>query len=126
MPERDDDSKKKLSRSMCGKSGRRDTIFSIFIRGKAQYVKVVSGPEIILIAGPTASGKSVLALELAEKLRGVVINADSMQIYRDLRIITARPTPKEEARVPHRLYGHVDSATNFSAGAWVADAATVL
>ena len=80
----------------------------------------------VLIAGPTASGKSALALELAQKTGGVVINTDSMQVYRDLRVITARPTPEEEARVPHRLYGHVDAAVNFSAGAWVADAAKVL
>jgi tRNA dimethylallyltransferase len=80
----------------------------------------------VLIAGPTASGKSALALELAQKARGIVINTDSMQVYRDLRIITARPTPEEEARVPHRLYGHVDAAVNFSAGAWVADAASAL
>src|SRR6476660_811604 len=59
----------------------------------------------ILIAGPTASGKSGLALTLAERLGGVVINADSMQVYRDLRIITARPSPQDEARAPHRLYG---------------------
>jgi tRNA dimethylallyltransferase len=80
----------------------------------------------VLIAGPTASGKSALALELAQKTGGVVINADSMQVYRDLRILTARPTPAEEARVPHRLYGHVDAALNFSAGAWVTDAAQTL
>ena len=80
----------------------------------------------VLIAGPTASGKSALALELASRADGVVINADSMQVYRDLRIITARPTQDEETRVPHRLYGHVDAAVNFSAGAWVADAAKAL
>ncbi|MCK1741447.1 tRNA (adenosine(37)-N6)-dimethylallyltransferase MiaA [Bradyrhizobium sp. 139] len=80
----------------------------------------------VLIAGPTASGKSALALELAMSAGGVVINADSMQVYRDLRIITARPTHGEEARTPHRLYGHVDAAVNFSAGAWVADAAKAL
>jgi tRNA dimethylallyltransferase len=80
----------------------------------------------VLIAGPTASGKSALALELAQKARGVIINTDSMQVYRDLRIITARPTMQEEGLVPHRLYGHVDAAVNFSAGAWVADAAKVL
>src|SRR5882757_10473826 len=80
----------------------------------------------VLIAGPTASGKSALALALAQRTGGVVINADSMQVYRDLRIITARPTPAEEALVPHRLYGHVDAAVNFSAGAWVADAAKIL
>src|SRR5437588_3291940 len=80
----------------------------------------------VLIAGPTASGKSALALELAQKTGGVVINADSMQVYRDLRIITARPTMEEEARAPHRLYGHIDASVNFSAGAWVADATKVL
>lgn len=82
--------------------------------------------EAVLIAGPTASGKSALALELALATGGIVINADSMQVYRDLRIITARPTHGEEARAPHRLYGHVDAAVNFSAGAWVADAAKAL
>ena len=80
----------------------------------------------VLIAGPTASGKSALALELAQKADGVIINTDSMQVYRDLRIITARPTPDEEARVAHRLYGHVDAEVNFSAGAWVTDAAKML
>ncbi|MGA7995069.1 MAG: tRNA (adenosine(37)-N6)-dimethylallyltransferase MiaA [Bradyrhizobium sp.] len=84
------------------------------------------GSKAVLIAGPTASGKSALALVLAQKTGGVVINADSMQVYRDLRIITARPARHEEAQVPHRLYGHVDAAVNFSAGSWVADAANVL
>jgi tRNA dimethylallyltransferase len=84
------------------------------------------GNKAVLIAGPTASGKSALALELAQKTGGVVINTDSMQVYRDLRIITARPTLPEEALAPHRLYGHVDAAVNFSAGAWVAEAAGVL
>src|SRR5712672_3489717 len=86
----------------------------------------VSMPSAILIAGPTASGKSALALGLAAKLEGVIVNADSMQVYRDLRVITARPTPEQEASVPHRLYGHVDAAVNFSAGHWVADAAAAL
>jgi tRNA dimethylallyltransferase len=84
------------------------------------------GNKAVLIAGPTASGKSALALEFAQKAGGVVINTDSMQVYRDLRIITARPTPAEEALAPHLLYGHVDAAVNFSAGAWVADAAKML
>jgi tRNA dimethylallyltransferase len=79
--------------------------------------------KIILIAGPTASGKSALALKLAEDVGGIIINADSMQVYRDLRIITARPPPDEERRVPHRLYGHVDAAENYSVGRWRADAA---
>src|SRR6202171_649518 len=66
----------------------------------------------VLIAGPTASGKSALALALAQKTGGVIVNADSMQVYRDLRIITARPTADDEAQGPHRLYGHVDGAVN--------------
>jgi tRNA dimethylallyltransferase len=81
---------------------------------------------VILIAGPTASGKSALALELAAKLRGIIINADSMQVYRDLRIIIARPSPEEEQRLPHRLYGHVDAAENYSVGRWFGEAATAL
>ena len=80
----------------------------------------------MLIAGPTASGKSALALSLAERTGGIVINTDSMQVYRDLRVITARPTPDEEARVPHRLYGHVDAGVNCSAGMWVTNAAAAL
>jgi tRNA dimethylallyltransferase len=63
---------------------------------------------------------------LAERLSGLVINADSMQVYRDLRIITARPTLAEEARVPHRLYGHVDAAESYSVGRWLADAGAAL
>jgi tRNA dimethylallyltransferase len=98
----------------------------ILIRAKTHYVNPVSEPKIILIAGPTASGKSALALALAEKLGGAIINADSMQVYRDLRIITARPTPEEEVRVPHRLYGHVDAAENFSVGRWCSEIADVL
>ena len=83
-------------------------------------------PAAILIAGPTASGKSALALELAERLGGTIVDADSMQVYRDLRIITARPTPEEEARVPHRLYGHVDAAENYSVGRWCRDVGETL
>jgi tRNA dimethylallyltransferase len=80
----------------------------------------------VLIAGPTASGKSALALDLARKHGGTVINTDSMQVYRDLRVLTARPTVEEEALAPHRLYGHVDAAVNFSAGSFVADAVKAL
>jgi tRNA dimethylallyltransferase len=82
----------------------------------------VSRPDAILIAGPTAGGKSALALAVAEEFAASIINADSMQVYRDLRIITARPTPAEEARVPHLLYGHVDAAENYSVGRWIVDA----
>ncbi|MGA8613917.1 MAG: tRNA (adenosine(37)-N6)-dimethylallyltransferase MiaA [Xanthobacteraceae bacterium] len=86
----------------------------------------MSKPETILIAGPTASGKSALALALAEKFGAEIINADSMQVYRDLRIITARPTVEEEQHVTHRLYGHVDAAENFSVGRWCEEAAAAL
>lgn len=76
----------------------------------------------MLIAGPTASGKSALALALAERVGGVVINADFMQVYGDLSIITARPSDADLARAPHRLYGHVDADTDYSVGRWVEDA----
>jgi tRNA dimethylallyltransferase len=79
-------------------------------------------PTVALIAGPTASGKSALALALAEKHRGTVINADSMQVYADLRILTARPSADEESRVPHRLFGHIDGADAYSAARWAAEA----
>jgi len=87
----------------------------------------VSGrPRAVLIAGPTASGKSALALALAEACGGVIVNTDSMQVYRDLKLITARPNPQEEARAPHRLYGHVDAAENYSVGRFLTDAAAAL
>jgi tRNA dimethylallyltransferase len=80
----------------------------------------------ILIAGPTASGKSGLALALAERLGGTVINADSMQVYRELSILTARPSAGDEARAPHTLYGHVSGAEAYSAGRYAADAASAI
>jgi len=80
----------------------------------------------VLIAGPTASGKSALALAVAEHIGGVVVNTDSMQVYRDLRIITARPSAAEIVRVPHLLYGHVDAAENYSVGRFLRDAAAAL
>lgn len=83
-------------------------------------------PDAILIAGPTASGKSALALELAQSLGGAIVNADSMQVYHDLRILTARPAPEEEQRVPHLLFGHVDAAQNYSVGRWLTDFRAVL
>jgi len=76
-------------------------------------------PPILTVAGPTASGKSALALALAERLGGTVINADALQVYRDLRILTARPTAADEARAPHRLYGQLDAAEACSAGRWL-------
>ena len=85
-----------------------------------------AGRGAILIAGPTASGKSALALRVARAIGGVVINADSMQVYRDLRIITARPSVADEAMVPHALYGTVDGAANHSVARWLADVEAAL
>jgi tRNA dimethylallyltransferase len=76
-------------------------------------------PKILIVAGATASGKSAYALSIAEKKGGVIINADSQQIYADLRILTARPTPEEEARAPHRLYGTLPAHEICSAGKWL-------
>jgi tRNA dimethylallyltransferase len=86
----------------------------------------VSGPDAILIAGPTASGKSRLAMELASQRGGVIINADSMQVYGELRVLSARPSAEDEAQVPHRLYGHVPAAERYSVGRWLVDAAAAL
>ncbi len=74
--------------------------------------------EILIVAGPTASGKSALALTVAERLGGTIINADSMQVYRDLPRLTAQPDAAAQARAAHRLYGEIDPAEGFSAGAW--------
>lgn len=79
-------------------------------------------PGAVLIAGPTAGGKSALAVDLARRIGGVVINADSMQVYRELRIITARPAPGDEQGVPHRLYGTVSAREAYSAGLWLEQA----
>jgi len=84
--------------------------------------KPASLPPLALIAGPTASGKSALALALAERADGIVINADSAQVYRDLRILSARPSPEDEGCAPHRLYGTRDGALPCSAADWAADA----
>ena len=80
----------------------------------------------ILIAGPTASGKSKLAMGLAERHGGIVINADSMQVYRELAILTARPDAEDEARVPHALYGHVPAREAYSVGRWLEDVRRIL
>jgi tRNA dimethylallyltransferase len=80
----------------------------------------------ILIAGPTASGKSALALAIAEHVGGVIINADSMQVYRELRILSARPTVEVEARVPHALYGFAPAAEAYSAGRFAQDGAAAV
>jgi tRNA dimethylallyltransferase len=85
-----------------------------------------ASPHAVVVAGPTASGKSGLALALAEKLRGVVINADSIQCYRDLPILTARPSAADELRASHRLYGELGPRDQTSAATWAGQAAMEL
>ncbi|MEQ9693446.1 tRNA (adenosine(37)-N6)-dimethylallyltransferase MiaA [Shimia sp. SDUM112013] len=80
----------------------------------------------VLIAGPTASGKSALALEIAESQGGVVVNADAIQVYENWRILTARPSPEDEARAPHALYGHVAFDANYSVGHWLREVQPLL
>lgn len=86
----------------------------------------VAGWEAVLIAGPTASGKSALGLALARAHGGAVVNADSMQVYRDLRVLSARPGPAEEGAAPHRLYGTVDGAVNHSVAHYLREASAAL
>lgn len=81
---------------------------------------------VALIAGPTASGKSALAIEIAEQIGGTVINADASQVYRDLCVLSARPSIQDEARVPHLLFGYVDGAEACSAARWASDAAKAI
>ncbi|MET0544920.1 MAG: tRNA (adenosine(37)-N6)-dimethylallyltransferase MiaA [Caulobacterales bacterium] len=81
---------------------------------------------IILLQGPTASGKSALALDLAEKLDGAIINADALQLYRDWRVLSARPNAAETARRPHHLFGHVDAAERYSVGRWLKECLQVI
>jgi tRNA dimethylallyltransferase len=82
--------------------------------------------QCVCLAGPTASGKSALALSIAERIGGMVINTDSMQVYADLKVITARPTAEETGDIPHLLYGHVDAAVRYSAGRFLDDAAAAI
>ncbi len=87
---------------------------------------LLNAMDAILITGPTASGKSALAVELAKRHDGVVINADSMQVYDTLRVLTARPSDEDMQGVPHYLYGHVPAATAYSTGAWLRDVTALL
>jgi len=80
----------------------------------------------VLIAGPTASGKSALALEIADKSGGIVVNADALQVWSCWRVLSARPTQAEEATAPHRLYGHRNPAEDYSVGAWLRDIGPIL
>lgn len=85
----------------------------------SEIAAAVESGRYLMISGPTAAGKSGLALALAEQGRGVVINADSMQLYSDLRVVTARPDPEDETRVPHRLYGVIDGSERASVAVWL-------
>ncbi|NKL06787.1 tRNA (adenosine(37)-N6)-dimethylallyltransferase MiaA [Rhizobium leguminosarum] len=87
---------------------------------------LLSTVNAILITGPTASGKSALAVELARRYDGAVVNADSMQVYDTLRVLTARPSEQEMQGVPHHLYGHVPAGAAYSTGAWLRDVSALL
>ncbi|WP_221112249.1 tRNA (adenosine(37)-N6)-dimethylallyltransferase MiaA [Rhizobium lentis] len=87
---------------------------------------LLSVENAILITGPTASGKSALAVELAKRHDGAVVNADSMQVYDTLRVLTARPSEEEMQGVPHHLYGHVPAGAGYSTGAWLRDVSALL
>jgi tRNA dimethylallyltransferase len=87
---------------------------------------LLSTVNAILITGPTASGKSALAVDLAKRHGGVVINADSMQVYDTLRVLTARPSQEDMEGVPHHLYGHVPAGQAYSTGAWLRDVTALL
>ncbi|MGO7727806.1 tRNA (adenosine(37)-N6)-dimethylallyltransferase MiaA [Rhizobium johnstonii] len=87
---------------------------------------LLSTVNAILITGPTASGKSALAVELAKRHDGAVVNADSMQVYDTLRVLTARPSKEEMQGVPHHLYGHVPAGAAYSTGAWLRDVSALL
>ena len=86
---------------------------------KIKYLKEINPNIPILIAGQTASGKSHLALQIAAKHGGTIINADAIQVYNNWRILTARPSIKDEAKINHKLYGHIDGATEYSVGTWI-------
>jgi tRNA dimethylallyltransferase len=96
-------------------------------RGNESHMEdLLDDADAILITGPTASGKSALAVRLAESRNGVVINADSMQVYDTLRILTARPSQDDMAGVPHLLYGHVPATRAYSTGEWLRDVTALL
>lgn len=93
------------------------------------FTEVLRGlsPEMpVLIAGPTASGKSALALEIAQDQGGVIVNADASQVYECWRVITARPSTEEEAAAPHLLYGHITATQPYSTGHWLREVADIL
>lgn len=84
-------------------------------------------PEIpVLIAGPTASGKSALALQIASQQGGVIVNADALQVYRNWRVLSARPSAEDEAQAPHAMYGHIGKTQPYSTGHWLREVSTFL
>ena len=89
-------------------------------------IEIVDPSLPVLIAGPTASGKSALALRIAEAQGGVIVNADALQVFDGWRILTARPSAEEESRAPHLLYGHVPHTGTYSVGHWLRDVAPIL
>ena len=91
-----------------------------------RFVDTLDPERPVLIAGPTASGKSALALAIAERQGGCIVNADASQVYDCWRVLTARPSPEEEARAPHRLFGHLPYDAAYSTGAWLLEATGLL
>ena len=89
--------------------------------GKVRKLSDIPADKPVLIAGATASGKSALALQIAESAGGVIVNADAIQVFSNWRILTARPTEEEEASAPHMLYGHVRHDASYSVGHWLRD-----
>lgn len=89
-------------------------------------IKTLTREKPVLIVGPTASGKSALALEIAERLGGVILNADALQVYENWRILSARPSIDDETRAPHALYGHLPHDADYSTGAWLREVAPFL
>ncbi len=83
-----------------------------------------NGP--VLIAGQTASGKSQIAMDIAENQGGIIINADAIQVYKNWRILTARPSSMDEAKIKHKLYGHIDGTTDYSVGTWIKEVKKIL
>ena len=117
-------SRRRASRSASSSTGASSLSIPTSLKSAARTGLHLT--QIFLIAGPTASGKTALALRLAAELGGEIVGADALQIYRDLRILSARPTPDEEAQVPHHLFGVADAAEAWSVGRWLAAAEPVL
>ena len=86
----------------------------------------MAAPRALLIAGPTASGKTRLAVSVARRIGGEIVNADSMQVYADLAVLSARPSPDERGDVPHHLFGHVDGPEIYSVGRWLDEALSLI